>query len=423
VQTVQAHREPLIPEIRVTPQERARLILVGAAILVIWWLLDQSMSALGPFIFALVAAYLMSPIVERLDRFMPRPAAILIVYAIFIGVVVGVVWWITPAVTHQIAELSERAPDYYATAQEWGRDVLAWYNALPLSDDVRQYIENSLRNLGGAIVQGLQQAAAGAANLVTRTMGFIVGFVIIPFWLFYLLKDYGRGVEALNSMIPRTWRNDVWRILRIINGILSSYIRGQLLLGLIVGVATTIGLMAVGAPYALLLGIISGITEIIPVIGPILGAIPGVAIAAFSGNWVLLLLVLGVYILVQQLENNFLVPKIQGDSVKLHPTVIMVALVIGSQVGGIVGLIAAVPVAAILRDLYLYLYRRLTEEYTPREAEASVPSRQDEESEEGRLREAELLARHRADPDIDSAAEALAELEAGDTNKVAGPRP
>ncbi|HYP42092.1 MAG TPA: AI-2E family transporter, partial [Chloroflexia bacterium] len=254
-----------------------------------------------------------------------------------------------------------------------------------------------------------------------RAMGFIVGLVIIPFWLFYVLKDKDRGIQAFNNMLPFSWRTDVWRIVRIINGVLSSYIRGQLLLGLAVGVATTIGLFVVGAPYAILLGIISGLTEIIPVVGPIIGAIPGLILAAFHPEgWVMVLKVLAVYALVQQLENNLLVPKIQGDSVKLHPSIIMVALVVGSQVGGLFGLIVAVPVAAILRDVYLYLYRRLTEGYSPNEAEASVPSRQDEHSDIGKKREAEELEEARRQPGVNTQDEMIVELDSAKEQTVAG---
>jgi AI-2E family transporter len=163
-----------------------------------------------------------------------------------------------------------------------------------------------------------------------------------------------------------------------------------------------------------LLGIISGFTEVIPVIGPILGAVPGVLIAAFSGDWTLLLKVLAVYVGVQQLENNLLVPKIQGDSVQLHPAIIMVALVVGSQVAGLVGLIVAVPVTAIMRDLFLYMYRRFAEGKSTRDAEASVPSRQTEESPEGKAHEAQELAQAQELPGINTEDELIAQLDTKD---------
>ena len=128
----------------------------------------------------------------------------------------------------------------------------------------------------------------------------------------------------------------------------------------------------------------------------------------------LVLKVVIVYVVVQQLENNLLVPKIQGDSVNLHPAIIMVALVVGSQVAGFPGLILAVPVAAIMRDVYLYLYRRLTEDYTPKEAEASVPSRYDEDTGEGEEREAHELAEARRQPGINTEDELIADLDQSD---------
>lgn len=405
-------REPLIPKIRVTPRQRARLILVGIAILVVWWLLYQSWDALGPFIIALVLGYLMLPLVDRLSRFIPRAVAILAVYAVFIGAIWAFIAWLAPVVSHQIDELVKNSDTYSSQAQEWGRDFMAWYQSLPISEDVRKSIEDGLRNSAGAVGAAVQEGALNTLRALSRAMGFIVGLLIIPFWLFYTLKDKDRGINAFNNMLPTSWRTDVWRILRIINGVLSSYIRGQLLLGLIVGVATFIGMLVVGAQYAVILGIISGLTEIIPIIGPVLGAIPGLILAAFHPEgWVMVLKVLIVYVLVQQLENNLLVPKVQGDSVKLHPSIIMVALVIGSQVGGLFGLIVAVPVTAILRDIYLYLYRRFSEGYSPRDAEASVPSREEEQTAAAKVREQRELEEEARRPGINSHDELIEQLE------------
>lgn len=406
--------EPLVPRIQVTRQDRNRLILVAIAALVVYWLLSQSLDALGPFIIALVLGYLMLPLVDLLNKFLPRVLAILAVYLVFIGAIVGFVSWLTPIVIHQVDELVNQSGNYSQQAQAWTADLTRWYNSLPLSSEARTSIENSVRNSIGAVGSAVQQGVIGTVRAVSRAMGFFVGLFIIPFWLFYVLKDKDRGIAAFNYMLPAAWRLDVWRIIRIINGVLTSYIRGQLLLGLAVGVASTIGLLLVGAEFPVLLGVVAGFTELIPIIGPVLGAVPALIIAAFHPEgWVMVLKVLAVFVVVQQLENNLLVPKIQGDSVKLHPSLIMVALVVGSQVGGLVGLIVAVPMAAILRDVYLYLYRRFAEDYSPREAEASVPSRQDEHTEQAKQREAKELAEERSRPGINSKDELIEELEKG----------
>lgn len=418
VQTIGEPLEPIIPRFRVTRRERNRLVLIGLAAFVLIWLLLNSWDALGPFIIALVLAYLMIPLVDRLSRLMPRIVAILLVYLVFIGAVAAFLAWLIPAVGHQVRDLADNIPSYQKQLAGFSEDATRWYQSLPISPEVRQNIENGLRNSLGAIGQAVQQAAINTFKVLSSAMGFIVGLLIIPFWLFYVLKDKDRGITAFNNMLPRTWRNDIWRIFRIINGILSSYIRGQLLLGLAVGLAVTIGMFIVGAPYAILLGLISGLTEIIPVIGPILGAVPGVALAAFHPEgWVMVLKVLAVYVIVQQLENNLLVPKIQGDSVKLHPSIIMVAIVVGSQVMGLIGLIIAVPVAAILRDIYLYLYRRFTEDFSPRQAEASVPSRYDEESSAGKARLAKELETEKRIAGMQSADEMIEELESESKTK------
>lgn len=408
VQMEGAQLEPLIPRFRVTGQERNRLILVGIAAIVLTWLLLNSWDALGPFVIALVLAYLMIPLVDLLSRFLPRVVSILTVYAVFIAAVWVFFSWVIPLVTHQVGDLIDDVPTYQKQFEAWASQATEWYQNLPISQDIRQSIENGLRNSLGAIGTALQGAIGSTFKALSGAMGFIVGLFIIPFWLFYVLKDKDRGIVALNNMLPRTWRNDIWRIFRIINGVLSSYIRGQLLLGLAVGLASTIGMLIVGAPFPVILGFISGVTEIVPVIGPILGAIPGVILALFHPEgWLMVLKVLIVYIIVQQLENNLLVPKIQGDSVKLHPTIIMVALVVGSQVGGLFGLVVAVPVAAILRDIYLYLYRRFTEGYSPRQAEASVPSRQDEESPRGKSKLEQELDMEEQIPGIQSTDEII----------------
>ena len=405
-------REPLIPKIRVTRQERNRLILVGLAAVVVVWLLVNSWDGLGPFIIALVLGYLMLPLVDLIARFVPRAIAILLVYLVFIGAVWALVSWLFPLIGSQVKELSDDVPAYQKQFDQWSAQATDWYNNLPISAEVRHSIENSINNSLNAIGSGVQSALVGTVTAISRAMGFIVGLFIVPFWLFYVLKDKSRGMDAFNSMLPRAWRSDVWRIVRIINGVFSQYIRGQLILALIVGLASTIGMFIVGAPFPVILGVISGITEIVPIIGPILGAIPGLALAAFHPEgWVMVLKVLAVYLIVQQLENNLLVPKIQGDSVKVHPALIMVALVVGSQVGGLLGLVLAVPVAAILRDTYIYLYRRFAENYSPRDAEASVPSRQDESSEQGKKKAKRELELEERIPDIQSSDEMIERLD------------
>ncbi len=367
--------------LRLIPSQRNRLILVGIAVLGLLWLISQAGTGLVPFVFALVLAYLLTPLVDRLARMMPRAVAILLVYLVVIGILVGAGFLIIPGLIGQINQFAKNSPGYLEQAQGVARDLQLQYQQLNLPPEVQTALENTARNALNNIGGAVQGAVVSTLTTVRSVFSFLAGFVVIPFFLFYVLKDKDRGRAWLKGIIPRQWQSDVARMAGIANDILNDYIRGQLILGVVVGIATGAGLFLVGSPYWLVLAIIAGFTELIPILGPIIGAIPGLAVAAFQPEGLpLVLKVLAVYIVVQQLENNLLVPKIQGDSVKLHPAIILLVLVVGGQVAGLIGLIAAVPIAAIIRDLYIYLYERGVREVSPTVAEDRVPSRQDEEA-------------------------------------------
>jgi predicted PurR-regulated permease PerM len=190
----------------------------------------------------------------------------------------------------------------------------------------------------------------------------LFGFLVVPFWLFFVMNDYHAGTRAFDRLLAPWLRNDVWAVLRIIDRIFSKYIRGQLLLGVIIGIASYVGLTILkfagvgGIQYELLLALIAGVTELVPLIGPVIGAIPAV-ILGFSDSWQSGLAILALYIGIQQLENSFLVPRVQGQSIEIHPAILSAALVALSQFG-FIWLVLAAPLVAIIRDLFRYLYGR-----------------------------------------------------------------
>src|SRR5215216_1545024 len=196
--------------------------------------------------------------------------------------------------------------------------------------------------------------------MLRNTFGIVFGYIIIPFWLFYVLKDRHRIGPTIKSWFPPGLREDVDHVIEIVQRVLGSYIRAQLTRGLFIGVATTIVLRLLGVQFWAILGIIAGVTELIPIIGPILGALPALVVVLATEPekfwWVLLF-----YVAVQQLENAVLVPRIQGSAVDMHPAVIIVLLAVAQQLVGFGGLLVAVPLAAVARDIFKYVYRRLQE--------------------------------------------------------------
>jgi predicted PurR-regulated permease PerM len=217
----------------------------------------------------------------------------------------------------------------------------------------------------GSVAQGLLNRTFG----ITRNMfTVILGYVVVPFWLFYVLKDRHQLGPAIKNWFPPALRTDVDNCIEITRRAIGSYVRAQLTLGLFIGVVTTLGLWALGIPFNIILGLIAGVTELIPVIGPILGAVPAIivtiALEPEKTVWVVLF-----YLAVQQIENAVLVPRIQGNAVNVHPAVIIVLLVVAQQLWGFFGMVIIVPLAAATRDLYKYIYGRLRE----REQELSQP--------------------------------------------------
>jgi predicted PurR-regulated permease PerM len=238
--------------------------------------------------------------------------------------------------------------------------------------NVASLVNNGLGTLRANFVsylQGLGSFLLDSVLSVVNTVTFLLGFFLIPFWLFYVLMDQRVGAEALNRMIPSWMRADFWSLAEIIDHDISGYVRGQIVLGLSVGTAAGVGLLilqlfGLHVNYILLLAVIAAITELLPVIGPILGAVPAV-ILGFIDSPTTGLAVLALYVAIQQLENNFLVPRIVGDSVGLHPAILMMLLVVCSQVFGLIGAILSAPMGAIARDVFTYLYGRLSEPPRP----------------------------------------------------------
>lgn len=367
---------PMSVEQRAWVRKAARVLLVLGALYGVGWLFYTAGLALLPFVVGLILAYLLLPLVNRLTRSVPRWVAILMVYGLAIGLFVAFIVFLVPPIIGQVGEAIRTIPSIDQLQQQ-SNQLLSWYNA-NVPEDLKPTINTAFSRALTSIQNNLTTYAQNAGTFVLNTalgllntLGFIVGFLIVPFWLFYILNDQQAGVRAIDRLLPQAIRKDVWAVLGILDSVFSKYIRGQLILGVAVGAAVGGGLLllrlfGVQVPYILLLAIISGFTELIPVVGPIIGAVPGIVLALFTDNPLLsVTLVAALYIVVQQLENNLLVPRIVGESVNLHPAVLMVLLVVCSQAFGLLGAILAAPASAAARDIFNYLYRRLSPPEAP----------------------------------------------------------
>lgn len=356
------------------PTPRALLVVAGAIVLL--FVLYLGRSALAPFVIGLVLAYLLDLPVERMARVgVPRWLSVLIVYAVVVVLVVQALQLTIRPLASELATFIAEFPTF--TAQ-----VADMYAHLDLPPALRQAIDSWLADLGagvGGLDPGdLVPVVTGIAGVV----GSIVGYIIIPVWIFYLIKDRPSLVSAAERSVPAEWQPDGRAVGGIIVRVFGQWLRGQLFLGVTVGVATFVGLLILSATvdpvfgrFAVLLSVVAGVLELLPIIGPIIAAIPAVLLALTAGiDAAVAALIL--YTLVQQVENNVLVPKIQGDAVELHPSAVMIALVVGGAIAGLLGAILALPITAAARTVFRYLFHRLDDPpKTPAEALAVVTRR------------------------------------------------
>jgi predicted PurR-regulated permease PerM len=346
------------------PSQRA-VLMIGAAI-VLGIALWMGREAIAPFVVGLLIVYLLDPLVERIARFgLPRWLAILLVYVVGIILIIELFALTLGPLVAQVTEFIKDFPRLSAAFSEQLDQLGQIYRGLSLPPELRESIDSALGDLGaslGGLAPGLVMPVFGS---VAGFVSSLFGYIVVPVWVFYILRDRPGLSTAFDRALPPEWREDVWALIRIVRRVFSQWIRGQLFLGVTVGVATFIGLLILGAVvdpvfsrFALFLAIVAGLLELLPIIGPIIAAVPAVLLAATVGlNAVIAALAL--YLIVQQVENTVLVPKIQGDAVELHPSLVIFALVIGGATAGLLGAILSLPLTAAARNIYRYLYRRL----------------------------------------------------------------
>jgi predicted PurR-regulated permease PerM len=342
-------------------------VLIAATILLAVAVLAAG-SAIRPFVVGLLIAYLLDPLVERFARLgIRRSLAVLLVYLIVIGVVGLALAIAIPPLVHQIATFADELPVILKQIQYQLDHINELYDRFGLPSELRTVADAAVAAALDAVhhldISFLQPLVNSAASFVTS----IFGYLILPAWLFFVLKDRPKLRDSLDGALPASWRPDTWAIVGIVHEVFGKWLRGQIILGGVVGIGSFIGLTVLGflvdpifGRFAVLLAIIAGLGELIPIIGPIISAVPAVLLGLTAGPAAALAALL-LYLAIQLVENNLLVPKIQSDAIDLHPSMVITALVIGGAIFGLLGAILALPVTAGLRDVFKYVFRRASE--------------------------------------------------------------
>lgn len=297
-------------------------------------------TVLFPFIVAALIAYLFHPLVEKCHhKGVPRSLAILVIYLLFFGLTGYGLFKGMPPLIHQLRSFDDEIPKYAAMYHHHLNDV---YQSTP--EAVHNHVNGILAKVG----QGINHLIKKIISVVTWIFQSFFTLLIIPFLSFYFLKDFERVKKGISAITPKRWHQPGKALFHEIDDSLGKYIRGQLYVCLLLAVLAFFGLWLLKVPYPLMLSIFIGITDIIPYFGPLIGAIPVVFMAATMSLKKIILVLVLVGIL-QLLEGNVIGPLIVGKSVDVHPVYIMLSLLIGAEIGGVIGMLFAVPVFVILR--------------------------------------------------------------------------
>jgi HAD superfamily hydrolase (TIGR01509 family) len=350
-----------------------RLIVVGLVI-VLLLVLYVFRALLPPVAIALVLAYILKPLADLVERRtkLPRTLSVIIVFIVLLLVISLIPATVLPYAVDRFTRLN--------------------LDFQKLTDDLLTFLSQPISVLGYSIsLQDMVGDLQGALQdllrpFATQTVTVLFGVASSLLWLlsilvisFYLVKDAGRLRSFLDRLAPPGHIEELRRLREEINHVWKAFFRGQLLLGIIIGVVVWLAMIAVGLPNAGLMGLLAGLLEVIPTFGPVLATIPALLVAFFLGstylplsNFWFAVLVLGIYTLIQQLENAYLVPRIMGRRLQLHPVVVFIGVLAGGLLFGALGVLLAAPIIGTLRVALSYTYAKLLDEdpYPPEFVEA-----------------------------------------------------
>ncbi|MDF1618050.1 AI-2E family transporter [Petrocella sp. FN5] len=325
-----------------------------------WWIwrhLATLTSILTPFIFAGVFAYAFNPLVKHLMSFkLSRFISVLIIFIGLILMIVGFSYTFFPMMVTELNSLLETLPNIGKDGYDRFSD---WYQRI---FDEQYIVPNTIEDLFESLNIGFQSItdwfSSSTGKIVSRVGSFassLVHIVTVPVLTFYFMKDADKFSAVAKKLVLPGSRKWVFPLMKKIDGVLGGFIRGQILVAMIIGMMSSLVLLLLGVEYWIVLGLLAGLGDLIPYIGPFLGAIPAVFITLSSDPWKTLWVIVA-FIVIQQIESNLISPKIVGHSVGLHPVAIIFVLLLGGSLWGLIGLLVSVPLAGVFKVIVESIY-------------------------------------------------------------------
>jgi predicted PurR-regulated permease PerM len=314
------------------------IIKVVIAAFALWFVFTIREILIALFV-AFILTTAINPVVDRLQKYkVPRAVSALGIFVIIFGLLALLVRLIIPPIANQLVEIAQQLPSLYE---------IATTRIIDLRDTLPESVQANIQNFLQSLASSLQAGAVSGAGAISGFFGGFFSLITIFVLTFYMTVQENSIKKMVKGVFPKRHHAYMATVVARVEEKLGAWVRGQLMLSLIIGFAVFVGLAAIGVEYALVLAILAGIMELFPIIGVIIAIIPALFLA-FTQSPPLALGVLILYTIIQQLENNLIVPKVMQKAVGLNPMVILVAILIGAKLAGIMGVLLAVPVVTTI---------------------------------------------------------------------------
>jgi predicted PurR-regulated permease PerM len=327
----------------------ALALSAGALIWMVTGVLDRIHTVLAVLTFSVLFAYLIYPLVRVLSRRMPRGAAVALIYVAVIALLVLSGAYLAPAIVAQAATFTHEYPHIVANLQ----DEIAHPKSSPLlgrfPDPVREQVARNAGEIGSYVGVAASFVGSRTIGIFGRTLSFFVDALLVFGLAFFFITDLEQIQETLIRLFPRRTRETVLSFAFECSSVIGGFVRGQVLMAIGVGIVATIILASFGVQYAVLLGMFTGMASIVPIVGVIVGVVPALLVALVTVGWLKSLIVLALFIGVFELQGHVVTPIVISKSVGVTPLVVFIALLVGEEAFGILGMLLAIPIAGIVR--------------------------------------------------------------------------
>lgn len=313
-------------------------------------------AVLLPIMMATVLYYLLNPIVNYLERLkVKRVYSILLLYIVIIGLLSIIVVSVIPFLREQIMSLVRSFPAYAADVEALIKQIVGSQFVNAAQNTLNINVPDLVNTISNHVSKIVNNTWMGIGVFVGVVKDFILALIIMPFILFYLLKDGKSLPKYILTFLPVTFRNQSFTVMKEINSSISLYIRGQIIVSFCIGILMLIGFLIIGLDYASLLALIAAFTSVVPYLGPAIAITPALIIAIVTSPIMLLKLIV-VWTVVQLIEGKFISPQIMGRNLHIHPITIIFVILTAGNLFGVIGIILAVPGYAVLKVIATHLF-------------------------------------------------------------------